>query len=278
MRKNRIMHTILTVFVTSAALYAGILILLYIFQSRLVFFPSRELAANPNQIGLEYEEVELTSPDQLSLSGWFIPNAETDYVILFCHGNAGNISHRLDTIRLYHQLGLSVLIFDYRGYGKSEGSPSEEGTYLDAKAAWEYLTNEKGYIPENIIIGGRSLGGAIAAWLASEHNPAALILESTFTSIPEAGALHYPIFPIKLLARIKYNTLDYIKDVERPLLVIHSKNDDLIPFQHGQQLYHAYQGDKQFLEIHGDHNEGFIESEAVYMEGWRSFLRKYVFE
>ncbi|MBD3232435.1 MAG: alpha/beta fold hydrolase [candidate division Zixibacteria bacterium] len=278
MRKSRILHTIITALITGAALYAGILILLYIFQSRLVFFPSRDLIANPNQIGLEYEEVDFKTSDHLGLSGWFVPNEESEYVILFCHGNAGNISHRLDTIRMYYQLGLSIFIFDYRGYGKSEGSPSEKGTYVDARAAWEYLSNEKGYPPGKIIIGGRSLGGAIAAWLASKQSPAALILESTFTSIPDAGAVHYPIFPIKLLARIKYNTLEYIKDVNRPLLVIHSKTDDLIPFRHGKKLYSAYHGEKQFLEIHGDHNEGFIESESMYMEGLRNFLKKFVLE
>ena len=149
-------------------------------QDRMLYYPDREVLQTPEDIGLEYEEVSLKTKDNVTISGWYIPAEHEKAVLLFCHGNAGNISHRLESINIFHNIGLSVLIFDYRGYGKSEGKPSEKGTYRDAEAAWNYLVEEKRKTPDRIILFGRSLGAAIAADIALRKIPQGLILKSGF--------------------------------------------------------------------------------------------------
>jgi len=192
--------------------------------------------------------------------------------VLFCHGNGGNISHRLDTIWTWNKLGMNVLIFDYRGYGKSEGKPSEEGTYLDAEAAWKHLVEKRGAAGERIIIHGRSLGGAVAARLARDHTPAGLILESTFSSVPDMAAKLYPMFPVRLLSRFEYGTAEYVAAVKCPVMVIHSAEDDIIPFKLGRRVFEAAGEPKRFVQIHGSHNSGFMESDGVYTPALRKFL------
>jgi fermentation-respiration switch protein FrsA (DUF1100 family) len=247
-------------------------LLIYLFQPRFVYFPYRAIDMTPENAGLVYEEITLTTKDNLKINGWFVPHDNPRATLLFLHGNGGNISHRLDKLSIYHQLGLAVLIIDYRGYGASEGKPDEQGTYNDAESAWIYLINEK-RIPENrIIIYGESLGGAVATWLAIQKHPGALILESAFTSIADMGKHYYPYLPVKLLARIKYPTLDRIAAITCPLLIIHSPADDIVPFTMGQKLYDQANQPKDFLEITGDHNGGFIDSVEIYVDGLHRFI------
>jgi len=234
-----------------------------VFQSRFIFFPGDEITATPGEIGLSYETVNLETDDGKKLSGWFIPARNERGVVLFCHGNAGNISHRLESIEVFHDLRLSTFIFDYRGYGRSEGKVSEQGTYLDAKAAWRYLVQKRQIESSSIIIFGRSLGGSIAAWLAQESLPKALILESSFTSIRNMASDMYPFL---------YSTMDYLTRVKCPVLIVHSRDDELTPFSHGQRLFETANDPKEFLEISGTHNEGFIESAEVYKGGLNFFL------
>jgi len=257
------------------AFYVGLSLLLFLFQSRFIYFPLRQIEATPAILGLTYEAVQFEAEDGVKLSGWFIPAEEASRIVLFFHGNAGNISHRLESIALFHRLGLSVFIIDYRGYGQSEGSPSESETYLDAAAAWRYLVEERGSEPEQIIIFGRSLGGAVATWLAHNHPPKALIIESTFTSVPDMGAGQYPFLPVRLLARIQYNSLERIPQINVPILIVHSPEDEIIPYSHGQQLFQAANEPKTFLQLRGGHNEGFIISGQPYEEGLKSFIEKY---
>ncbi|MCK5095188.1 MAG: alpha/beta hydrolase [Spirochaetes bacterium] len=247
-----------------------------IFQSRFIFFPGDEITATPGEINLSYETVNLETDDGVKLSGWFIPARNERGVVLFCHGNAGNISHRLESIQVFHDLGLSTFIFDYRGYGRSEGKISEQGTYLDVKAAWRYLVQERQIEPGSIIIFGRSLGGSIAAWLARESRPKALIIESSFTSIRNAAVDMYPFLPLKILLRYNYSTMDYLAQVKCPVLIVHSRDDELIPFSHGQRLFEIANNPKEFLEISGSHNEGFTLSVDVYEAGLNSFILKHV--
>ena len=169
-------------------------------------------------------------------------------------------------------MGFCVLIFDYRGYGNSSGSPSERGTYLDVKGAWNFLVQRKKFQPAHIILFGRSLGGSIAAWLAKENNPGALIIESVFKSVPKIGQSIYPFLPVKLLSRFSYNTEEYIKQIKCPLLVIHSPDDEIIPFSHGADLYRIAGQPKSFLKIRGSHNEGFLLSSDQYIQGMQNFL------
>jgi fermentation-respiration switch protein FrsA (DUF1100 family) len=254
-------------------LFAGFL---YIFQSRFVYYPEPTISADPGNIGLEFEGVLFETEDGVRLSGWYIPAENANGVILFCHGNAGNISHRLESIQIFHQLGLNVFIFDYRGYGQSEGKPTEIGTYRDAEAAWWYLVEERQVAPNRIAVFGRSLGGAVAAWVSSRHTPGALILESTLTSVPDIAAKLYPYLPVRLLSRFRYNTAEYLDEVDCPVLIVHSREDEIMPFSHGQQLFERARGPREFLEISGTHNEGFITSGKYYEEGLNSFVAEYL--
>jgi len=255
-------------------IYLVLVILMVVFQSRFIYFPERRIYETPRIIGLPFEDVSFEASDGVKLSGWFIPAEKPAGVILFCHGNAGNISHRLDSIQIFHSLGLSTFIFDYRGFGQSDGKVTEKGTYLDAEAAWNYLVGKKQAAPSEIIIFGRSLGGAVASWLAKEHTPKGLIIESTFSSVQDIAADLYPYLPVKLLARFHYNAVDYIRRVKCPLMVIHSRNDDIIPFKHGRRLFEAAHEPKEFLEITGSHNEGFLTSGGFYVDGLNSFISK----
>ena len=250
-------------------------IILYLFQEGYVYIPARELVATPAAIQLPYEDISLKTDDGLILHGWFVPYRDAKSTVVFFHGNAGNISHRLDTIRLFHKTGLNVFIIDYRGYGKSEGEPSEQGTYQDALAAWRYLTEERQIPSGKIIIAGRSLGGAVAAWLATRTRPAALILESTFASVALMGRKYYPYLPVALLTRIHYSTIDRIAGVKAPVMIIHSVNDEIIPYEQGRQLFEKANYPKTFLDIRGSHNDGFLVSVNRYLNGIQTFVQQY---
>ena len=256
------------------AVYVGLALLLFLFQSRLVFYPQmdRTLSTTPAQIGLSFEEVNLKAADGVALHGWYVPAAEPRGTILFMHGNAGNISHRLDYVAMFHRLGYNTLIFDYRGYGNSSGSPSEQGTYLDAESAWAYVTQIKHEPACRIALLGESLGGAVAAQLATKHRPAALVLASSFTSVPDLGQQLYPYLPVRWLAHIRYDTRAYLQQAHVPLLVAHSPQDEIIPYAHGQALFAAARAPKTFLELAGGHNDGFI----IMREAWGGALRDFL--
>jgi len=259
----------------AAGIYLILGLLLFFFQSSLLYFPntpSREIFATPKSIGLGYESVTIETDDGLSLDGWFIPAADPRGVLLFFHGNAGNMSHRLESIKVFNDLRLSIFIFDYRGYGRSDGKPSEQGIYRDAAAAWRYLTERRQIAKESIVFFGRSLGGAIAAHLAGRNCPGALILESVFTSVPDLASQLYPIFPVRWLSRFRYQAKSSLKSVACPVLVVHSRHDEIVPFRHGRALYDAANEPKQFLELHGGHNDGFLVSGQKYLDGIDGFL------
>lgn len=270
---NEIWQIILRLAFYGAAIYFGLATLLFFLQTRLIYYPSREIVATPDGIGLSYRAVSFESADGVHLSGWFVPSVPSRGVILFCHGNAGNISHRLESIEIFHSLGLSTFIFDYRGYGQSKGNPSEKGTYLDAEAAWDYLVRKERLPPSGIIIFGRSLGGAVASRLAGNHSPKALILESTFTSARDMASGLYPFLP-SLLCRFKYDAIAAIPHVDCPVLVVHSPHDEIVPFSHGRRLYEAAREPKEFLEITADHNSGFLVSGKVYTQGLEAFISR----
>lgn len=245
------------------------------FQSGLLYLrhvPGRSLDASPAAIGLDYEEIRIRADDGIRLHGWFVPAAQARGVLLFFHGNAGNISHRLDSLALFNGLGLSVFIIDYRGYGRSEGTPSEAGTRRDARAAWNHLVGERGIPADSIIAFGRSLGAAVAADLARERRPGALIVESGFTSVPDIAQEAYWYLPARWLSRFEYATADYVRRVAAPTLVIHSEDDEIIPYHHGQAIFEAATGPKRLLTLRGGHNTAFILSEAEYRRGIDAFL------
>jgi len=242
----------------------------------LVYHPRKEMVRTPADAGLSYEWVNIEASDGVRITGWWVPAANARGSVLFCHGNGGNIADRLDTLVIGNRLDLNMLVFDYRGYGRSEGSPSEQGTYEDAEAAYRYLTQEKGIAPDTIILWGRSLGGPIAARTAAEHPCGALIIESSFTSLGDLVSDRFGMIPSLLLWRYAYPTRSHLERLSVPILVIHSANDEMIPIEHGKELYRSVKGEKSFLEISGSHNRGFIDSLAVYGPAIDKFIDEFL--
>lgn len=267
--------SMLKFFAIAAGAYLVLVGFIYLTQASLLYLPrvpGRQLDATPEGIGLDYEEVWLDTSDGIRVHGWFVPG-DSSRTVLYFHGNAGNISHRLHTLRQLHDLELSVLIIDYRGYGQSEGSPNEDGLYRDAEAAWQYLTEIRGIATEDIVVLGRSLGASVAAWLAADRNPGGLVLDSAFTSVPDIGQDVYPWLPVRLLSRFQHATSEYVIKTSSPLLVVHSRDDEIIPFHHGEAIFGHANEPKTFLELRGGHNDAHFTSETAYIDGLRRFLR-----
>ena len=236
-----------------------------------IYFPMREITAVPEEVGLPYEEVYFYTSDNKRLNGWFIANNKAEFTVVFCHGNAGNIGHRLEKISMLYNLGLNVFIFDYRGYGKSEGAPSEAGLYKDANAAYDYLMRELKIGKDNIILYGESIGGAVAVDLAQKVNPRALITEETFTSIKDMARIAYPFIPPFVFSS-RFDAASKIKNVICPKLIIHSVDDEIVPFHLGEKLFEEAPPLKTFLKIRGTHNTAFLDSKKQFVEGIGSFL------
>ena len=274
-RENNIMLKILFTIIQFAFVFYFILILfLYFMQTRMIFIPYKEVAGTPSDIGLEFEDVNLKSQNGVSINGWFIPAENAEYTILFCHGNGGNISHRLDTISIFNRLPANFFIFDYQTYGKSKGSISEKGLYEDVAAAWDYLTKTKNILAKKIIIVGRSLGGSIAAHAAAEFSPGGLILESTFTSMPEIAGERLPFVPVKWLLNYKLPTIDNLAKVKCPVLIIASPDDSVVPFRHGKKLFEEAPEPRTFLELTGDHDDCYFLCRTKYVAALRLFIEK----
>jgi uncharacterized protein len=269
------MRMIAMLIAAAISFYVLLGVMLFFMQERMVFLanlPGRQLEATPRDAGFDYVDVTLKTADGISLHGWYVYAPNPRGTVLFLHGNAGNISHRLDSIAIFHELGLDTFIIDYRGYGQSGGKPGEEGTYRDAEAAWQHLVTERGKDPARIIVFGRSLGGGVAAWLATRHKVAALVVESSFTSAVEMAAHLYPFMPVRLISRLKYPVADYVARAECPVLIVHSRDDEIIPFAMGKALYEAAPAPKAFIELAGDHNNGFLLSRDRYREELAKFI------
>lgn len=273
---QRVLLGIASIIMVAAVVYLFSAVYKFVTQSYFVYKPERQIVNTPFNIRLYFEEIIFETSDGVNLSGWFVPVRNHKGVILVLHGKSGNISTRLTFLNYFsRKLGLSAFIIDYRGYGKSEGSPDEKGTYLDAEAAWKYLTVVRKIKPQDIIIFGRSLGGPIAARLAVKVNARALILESTFTTIKDIVTQLYPYLPIRRFFKFEYSTIDYLKKVDSPVLIIHSSEDDYIPFSHAMKLYSAANRSRQLLKIKGLHHDNYIKSEEIYISGIKSFLSRH---
>ncbi|OGV54275.1 MAG: hypothetical protein A2X45_06730 [Lentisphaerae bacterium GWF2_50_93] len=255
--------------------YFGILLLMFLFQSKMIYFPTREIVCTPADLKLEFEDLALTTSDGVKINAWYVPAKTPRGTVIFCHGNGGNLCYSLDVVENFSRMNYNVMMFDYRGYGKSEGSTSEKGTYADAQACYDWLVKEKKIPEKEIVVMGRSLGGAIASNLAKDNSPRLLILESAFTSTADIAANAYPIFPVRLLCRFGYRNIENVKLIKCPLLVIHSPDDEIVPYSHGRKIFDAANDPKEFLQIRGFHNEGFEESKDVYVEGLKKFMEKY---
>ena len=262
-----------------ALVYAAIVGLVFGFQPKLVYFPAKgPLTVTPQSSGLPFEAVTLRTADGEQLAAWWIPApavAAAHGTVLLFHGNAGNISHRIDYAKMFYGLGYNTLLVDYRGYGDSTGEPSEQGTYRDATASWQWLTVTRGVKAMDIVIFGESLGAGIATWLAAQQAPRVLILASTFTSIPDVAAQVYPWLPVRWISRIRYNNLANLQKIRVPLLIAHSPADDLIPYAHGRRLFEAAKEPKTFLELSGGHNQGFVYAREDWVNAVRAFLQSH---
>lgn len=267
------MNRLLRILRSGMLLILGLNLVLYFMQPQLAFYPVQSLEATPAVINLPYQEVSLNTRDGERLHGWYLPHEGAEYTLLFLHGNGGNISHRLLSLQLFHELGLNVLIFDYRGYGQSTGEPDEKGLYADAQSAWLYLTGQRGIAPEHILIFGRSLGGAVAVNLAAREQAAALILESTFSSAGDMAGVFFPLLSPLLYVRYEFPSEQLIEQVNIPLLMMHSTEDEIIPYELGKRLYQAAGEPKRWHRLGGDHNSGFLKDAEAYKEVWREFIR-----
>lgn len=253
-----------------------VLFVLYVryLEYRSVFYPSRRILATPADIGLSFEDVYVKTQDGVTIHGWFIPVAGAKATLIFLHGNAGNIGDRMGKIQFFHDLGLNVLIIDYRGYGKSEGNPTEAGIYMDALAAYDYLTSRRDVNAQRLIAYGASLGGAVAIDLAAKRNLSCLIVDSAFTSAADMAKRIYPFVPSFLIG-IKMDNIGKVQALKIPKLFIHSKDDEIVPLELGRRLFEAAAPPKEFLEIAGSHNEGYFDSQDKIAGGISRFLKQY---
>jgi fermentation-respiration switch protein FrsA (DUF1100 family) len=250
----------------------------YVFYSKIenffIFFPQSHLEQKPEDLHLDHKELFFNTEDDERLHGWLFPLSEKSPLILFLHGNAGNISHRLDNVRLLLDQGLSVFIFDYRGYGRSTGKPTENGLYMDGIAAYDHLVREEHVTPGNIILFGRSLGAAVAVDIALKREARALIIESAFTSTKDMAknmslfALLAPVLPSN------YNNLKKIPQIDGPKLIIHGTKDNIVPYSMGKKLYDASKAPKFFFPIErAGHNDTYFVDQKKYFEIISKFSR-----
>jgi len=241
-------------------------------QKKMIYFPAYELEADPAAAGLDFENVHVTTSDGLKLHGWFVPRAGAETTLFFLHGNAGNISHRLDNIVRLHKLGMNVFILDYRGYGHSEGAPDEKGLYRDADAGFSYLLAREDIDREHLAVFGRSLGGAVAVDLCSRVDCRRLILESTFTNTADMAREIF-FLPLGPLLTERFDSINKISKIGCPLLQFHGTRDEVIPYKLGNKLFQAASRPKWFVDIPGaGHNDTYVKGDAPYFEKIRTFL------
>lgn len=256
-----------------------ILILLFFFirfiEQRSLYYPFKDIEATPGAIGLDYEDVTITTNDRIQLTGWFIPSGNSRATILLSHGNGGNISHRLEKIKILHALDLDVLAYDYRGYGRSTGRPSEDGLYQDAQAMYDYLIHERKVPVQRIIAYGESLGAAVTIDLAEKRDAGAIIIESGFTSIHDMAKKLFSVAPSFLL-HAKYDSVNKIRNLRIPKIIMHSPDDEVVPFSQGRRLFDSAPEPKVFIELQGGHNDGFLVSGDVYSNGIDEFVEKWL--
>ncbi|MFT7538409.1 MAG: fermentation-respiration switch protein FrsA (DUF1100 family) [Lysobacterales bacterium] len=251
------------------------LVLFYLYvrflEKKTAFAPEINISATPNDVDLKYEDVYL-QVDGFIIHGWWVPCEGAQRTLLYLHGNAGNISDRVDKIRVYHDLGFNFFIIDYRGYGLSEGKPSEEGLYTDAQVAYNYLIKDQGIVGGEIFLCGASLGSAVAIDLATKVEIKALILDSAFSSALDIGRDIYPFIP-GFMIKLKFNSIDKIAYVKVPKLFLHSVTDDVILIKFGVKLYDAAPGPKEFVRMKGDHVASHRDDSEKFRKTIKLFLQ-----
>jgi len=241
------------------------------YERNQVYHPLPLLTRTPGDIDLPYRDIFFPSGRE-RLQGWHVPALNPRGTVIFCHGNSGNLSNCLETVEIFHRLGMNVFAFDYRGYGNSTGTPDEKGTYQDAEAAWDLVTGELGEKPERMVLFGRSLGGAVAVHLAAQKPAAALIVEASFPSLLEVAAVTHPRLPASWFLSARYEAARQAAGISIPKLFIHSRDDDFIPLELGEKLFRAAAEPKKFLLIRGSHGDGYLETGEPYLRALDDFL------
>jgi fermentation-respiration switch protein FrsA (DUF1100 family) len=257
--------------------YLVVLLLLRLSESRMLYVPggTRRLIPPPPELALRVERVELTTADSVRIVSWVMPaDGGAGYWLLICHGNAGNIS---EAGRPFHyaglrNLGLSLFAFDYRGYGESEGLPTEQGLYHDAEAAYGYLRNTLGVPPERIVVFGHSLGSAVAVELVGRVPAAGLILDGALTSVVDRAQEIFPYAPIRWIAASRYSSIEKVGKLSLPKLFLHARGDNVVPFSHGRRLFEAAAEPKRFVALSGGHGDTFEIDSAAYFGAIRRFV------
>lgn len=257
LRKPRWWHVRPRLLLAPPVIYLVALVAMMVFEESLLFFPAPYPQGEWQPVGLEVEDARFSADDGTRLHGWFVPHENPRAVVLFAPGNAGNLTYRTDRLRRFHRtLNVAAMVFDYRGYGRSEGRPHERGLLSDARAARRWLAERTGVAEADIVLVGESLGGGVMVDLASRDGARALVLESTFTSLPDVAAHHYPIFPVRWLMRTRLPSIDKIAAFRGPLLQCHGEADTIVPCGLGQQLFAAANEPKRFVALPGhDHND-----------------------
>ncbi len=238
-----------------------------------LYRPVRTVETDPAAAGLEFEEVLFMTEDLVRLHGWWIPHPQARGSVVYCHGNAGNIGGRVGLAADLYALGLNVLLFDYRGYGRSRGFPTERGTYRDACAAYEVVRarHDDADQPPVLIIGA-SLGGAVAADLATRKPARGLVIEGSFDSATEVGQAMYPALPVRALLPHRYEAATRLARLRMPKLIVHSRDDEVIPYPRGQALFRSAAEPKRFLETCGPHGEAGWQQHPGYAQALRAFV------
>jgi len=254
-------------------LYMVLCMLVYIFQQNFILHPLK--GSQPPPEDLQIKEQWIPSGEGIKLHAWWMPVDSAEYTVLFFHGNAGNISHSDNRMRLFHRMGFNALAVDYRGFGISEGKVKKENDlYEDAKSSYDYLINHLG-IPENkIIIWGWSLGGGVAVDLAQNKKCHCLVMESTFYCMMDMAKRTFGFLPLKWLLKYKFLSSEKLANINCPVLFIHSREDRTVPFYEGIKLYEKFSGSKKFVEISGDHNHGLVDSQEKFIPQALPFLKK----
>jgi len=241
-------------------------VLFILLEQKGLYHPYKEIPETPKDLGITFEEVNFKAADGLSLNGWFVPAKDSKVTVLYCHGNAGNMYHRLHKVKFFHEMGVNFFIFDYRGYGRSAGKPTEKGLYKDAQAAYDYLVSRSDVNRNKIVVYGKSLGGPVAADLCVNRQASALILEGSFASVALRAQQLYPFLPIKFLVTQKYDTMVKVKNLRIPKLIAHGRQDEVISFHHGEILFAAAAEPKQFLPFDGGHNDDVYVTSSAYKD------------
>jgi fermentation-respiration switch protein FrsA (DUF1100 family) len=273
--ENIIFHTMLYKIMAYALIgVIGIFAYVKYIELRGVYYPSKNIYLTPASLKLPFEDVSFKTGDTLTLHGWFIPGNNGNYTVFVFHGNAGNISDRIDKIILLRETGANIFIFDYRGFGVSQGSPSERGFYLDAKAAYDYLLNTRNIPAERIIFYGESLGAGVALHLASEVKYIrAIIVEGAFSCGRDMAKVFYPFIPVFFFSD-SFNSLKTVKNVHAAKLFLHSQDDEVVPLALSRKLYESSPEPKSFVELRGGHNTAFLDSKDAYVSAIKSFINQ----